>query len=79
MDAKEFVRLKDRVESLQRKADRAGGALEQWRQQLRKEFSCRSVDEAKELLVKLEREEQELEKGYQKAVKIFECKWRDKL
>ena len=79
VDAKEFIRLKDRVESLQRKADRAEGALEQWRRQLHKEFDCHNVDEAKKLLVEMERQQQQLDEEYQKAVKIFERKWGDKL
>lgn len=79
MDAKEFVRLKERVEVLQRKADRAEGALEQWHQQLRKEFGCRSVDEARKTLADLEQQEQQLDEEYQKTVQVFERKWGDKL
>lgn len=79
MDAREFVRLKERVEALQRKADRAEGALEQWRRYLHAEFSCPDVEKARKLLAELKRQERELEAKYRADLKTFERKWGDRL
>ena len=53
-----FLALKKQVEKYQREADRAEGAYEQLSKRLREEFSCTSLEEAKTLLEKLEKEEQ---------------------
>ncbi len=59
MNLKEYMRLKDRTDSLRREADREEGALEQDRRKLQ-DHGCNTIKEAEKLLKRLEREEQEL-------------------
>lgn len=61
VDLKEYIRLKDKVDSLQREADREDGAFEQNKKQLA-EYGCQSVKEAEKQLSRLKREEQQLTK-----------------
>ena len=79
MNLKHFIRLKERVEHLQHQTDRAAGALEQLQAQLQKEFDCVDSKEGQELLARLERQRQVLEKEYQIALANFETKWKEEL
>lgn len=79
MDAREYLQLKERVESLQRKADKAAGALEQIKERIRSEFGAKTLQEAKQLLEKMEEQEEQLEKKLAKATKEFESKWNDRI
>mgnify|MGYP001585152940 CR=1 FL=1 len=79
MDVKEFLRLKEQVEDLQKKADRAEGAKEQLLSQLKKEFSCRSVKEGKILLHNLKMEIETLGDAFDLRNIEFQDKWKDKL
>ena len=75
MDLKEFTRLKSKVDELQCRKDRATGALEQLRKQLKDEFDCESVEEAQKLLAKMEKEESKLEKDFDISLKEFNEKY----
>ncbi len=79
IDLKEYSRLKEMVESHQRKADRSIGALEQLKQQLKKEFKCNSLEEAKSLLTDLAVQEQEQEKEYKEELTKFKKEYGDRL
>lgn len=79
MNLAEFTKLKQQVELLKREESRAQGALSQLQSQLKKEFGCKTIKEAKLLKAKLERELEKAEKDYEVASKQFRKKWKDKL
>jgi predicted Zn-dependent protease len=78
-DLREFTDLKHRVESLQKRADRAQGAFDQLTSQLKKEYGVTTLDEGKRLLLKLEKEEQKAEREYREALEKFLEEWGDQL
>jgi len=75
MDAKSYLAMKERLESLQRDAGRAQGQLEQLGKQLKGEFGCGSVKEAEKLLAKMNRELTEAERDFDRQAKEFEEKY----
>lgn len=79
IDLRRFTELKSQVESLQKKADRSQGALDQLKVQLKKEFGVDTLEEAEKLSTKLDREEKECEREYLQALARFEKQWKDKL
>lgn len=79
ISVEEYQQLKKRAEKARADADRAQGALEQQLQKLENEFDCRTIEEAEELLGKLQKEEQEAEQSYQKELEVFEEKWGEQL
>ena len=79
LDPKKCQALKDRMESLRRKADQKAGALEQVRGQLLSNFGCRNLDEAKILLAKLKKRTEKAEREFDDTLARFEDKWKDKL
>jgi len=78
-DLKRYNELKERVEDAQKKSDRAQGNLDQIMKQLKNDFDCDDLDEAKDMLEKLEKELKKTEGEFDKAVLEFEKKWGDKL
>lgn len=54
---KEYTRLKDAVNDKQVALERARGAFDQGVKQLKEDFGCDTVEEAKELLATLEKKE----------------------
>ena len=79
MNLEAYQELNQMIEDLQRKADRANGAIGQLLTTLKKDFDCSSFRKASELLKQLEKEKAVIVKDYNKAVADFEEKWRDKL
>lgn len=79
MNLAEFTKLKEEVENLKRQEAKAQGALGQLQSQLKKEFGCATIKEAKKLQLKLEKELEKAEKEYEVALKEFRNKWKDKL
>ena len=79
MELKEYNRLKGKVDDLRAAADRAAGALEQQMDRLYREFECRSLEEAEELLDKLEQEEAVAKHRYEEELKAFQEQWGEKL
>ncbi len=75
LSMEEFNALKSKVESLQRKADKAEGALEQTMAILKEEYSCDSIEEAAELAEKFREEADTLEARFEKAESTFDDKW----
>jgi hypothetical protein len=67
-DIKRFIELKEKVARLERESERASGALGQLMQQLKEEFDCESVEEAKRLEKKLCREQNTLEEKLEKKI-----------
>lgn len=74
-DLEKFTRLKAKVASMAREADKARGALDRIMEQLNEEFGCSSVKQAEKLLAKLEREREEAERTARRALKKFEEEW----
>lgn len=72
MDAKKYLKIKEQVEAIQRRADKAQGAAEQVMKQLQEEFSVNNIEEGKELLEKLEEEKKILETELEELWKEFE-------
>lgn len=75
MREQEFLRLKKEVDRLQREKDKADGAIDQLMKEL-EQFGCSSLEEAKQLLKKLEREERETERKFTKLFKRFNKRWK---
>lgn len=75
----DYSALARRVEELKRKRDRAAGAAEERKRQLKEEFGCKTLDEARTLLTKKQKQERKLNEEYLNAKEAFEKKWKDKL
>lgn len=71
-EASRCLKLKERVDSLQSKVDRAEGALESLRQQLEKEFGCKTIKEARKELDRLKEESEQLEQELKNGLDVFE-------
>ena len=72
ISVKEYQRLKDEVDTKQREADRASGAFDEAVKKLKSEFGVENIEEAKELLAKLEKQETEAAEAFDKKLKEFE-------
>ena len=72
MDVKKYSRIKEQVEAIQRRADKAQGAAEQIMERLQKEVGVNTVEEGKELLKKLEKEKSNLETELEELWREFE-------
>lgn len=72
MDVKDFLRLKDEIEKRKRAKERDEIRKEGLIQRLEKEFGCRSISEAKNLVGKMEQDTEELELAFQKKLKSFQ-------
>ena len=72
---KEYNDLKDRLDKAQKKADQATGALKELKKQLKEKFDCSSLNEARTLLKKLEKQKSGLQTKFDDAVEAFEEKW----
>ena len=79
MDLREYTDLKNKVEALRRKAERAQGAYEQLLKRLKDEFGCDSLDAARALLNKTEREVKKAKERFEQAKTEFEQNWQEKL
>lgn len=71
--------LKERVNRLQREADKSQGALERILAQLKEEFGCDSLEKAGELLSHLESKERRTRKKFERVLAKFERDWDGKL
>lgn len=74
-----LTRLKKKAETAQREADKAQGALDQILSYLKTEFDCKSLKEAKTLLIEIQQAEEESQKSFQQALNEFEEEWGDTL
>lgn len=74
-----YLRLKKQVETAQQRADQAEGALGEVTKQLKKEFGCSTLSEAKKKLKQLERQEASSKEEFDNAVEEFESKWNKNL
>ncbi len=79
LDLASYQAVTKLIQQLQRSIDRSSGALETVNTQLKKDFGCKNVKEAKAKLEELEEEKEELTTERDKQQKAFESKWGDKL
>lgn len=79
MDQQKFQSLKERVEECRRRADKASGVMEQIQRRFRDEYDCSSVEEAEELLARLEAEEKGAAEGCDVAERAFVKKYGERL
>lgn len=71
MDVREFQQLKKKVENLQSQADREQGVLERLQGQLKSEYGCSSLKQAKQLLAEREVEKDVAEQEFEAALREF--------
>ena len=74
-----YVQIKKQVESAQQQADQAKGALGQVMGQIKKEFGCTSLKQAKIKRRQLEEQKVSSKKAFDKAVEKFEEDWSEEL
>lgn len=76
-ELKKYMDLKRRVEKAQQEADKAQGAFDQVMKELKKDFECSTLEEAKKKLVSLQKQEKKAKEAFEEAVEEFEEKWVD--
>ena len=79
MDIREWETLKREIANMEKAAAESTGRLQQLKEVLKKDFGCDSIKEARQLLRKLQKEELEHEKEFQKQFKRFLATYRGKL
>ena len=70
-----YLQLKKKVEAAQQKADQAEGALGEIMKQLKRDFDCSTLAEAKKKLKHLEKQEASSKKEFDAAVEKYEEDW----
>lgn len=79
MKVDEYQKLKAKADKLKVDISKAEGAYENVMQQIKDEFDCDTLEEAENLLEKLQAQAEEDEQSYNEAVKNFNDKWSEKL
>lgn len=74
---KKYMELKRKVEQAQQKADKAEGALEQVMKQLKKDFDCPTIRDAKKKWSLLKKQEEKMKGTFEEALEEFERKWEE--
>lgn len=75
---KEYKLLRSQHEAARTERDRAQGQLDAAMKTLREEFDCEDINEAHDLLARLDREAEEAEADYEKAKAAFEKDWGER-
>lgn len=70
-----YEKIKARVDRLKRDATKAEGALEQLLVQLKKEFNCETIEQAKEHLKELQEQVEQEQEALEIQLTRFEKKW----
>lgn len=73
----QYKKLKQDVERAKTESDQARGALNQLMSRLQEEFECEDVEEAKQLLARLEKESEKAYKDFADAMDAYKEKWGD--
>jgi C4-type Zn-finger protein len=69
----EYQQLKSSLDRMQKESDRAEGALQQLKKQMKDEFGCSTIKEAKALVSDLDQQEKTTSKQYeQELLKVKE-------
>jgi len=74
-----FQELKRRADKLQQQKNKAEGALENQLAQLKKDFGCDSIEEARKMLRSSQRAAVKAQAEFEEALREFEDEWGDKL
>ena len=74
-----YVRLKKQVENAQQKVSQAEGALGEIMKQLKKEFGCDTLKEAKRKLKQLEKQKTSSKQESDDAIEKFEEDWSEEI
>jgi predicted nucleic acid-binding Zn-ribbon protein len=74
-----YEALKRRIEQERKEAERAEGAIAQIKRDLRSGFGCKTIEDAEQLLKRLERDVQADEKELQAKIEELEEKYGDEL
>ena len=78
-NARRFSKILERTRNLQTEVDQAKGQLKMLMEELQEKFGCSSVKEAKQLLVKLRKDEENAEQEYTEALNEYEETWSEQL
>ena len=79
MELDKYQRMKKQAEGLRVKAERAAGKVEQLMAQLKEQFDCDTIEEAQEKLKALEKKKNKSKQAFDRAYKLFEAEWGEKL
>lgn len=79
INLEKYNRLKKKADDAKREADRAEGTLKALKDELKEEFGCSTLKEAKALLAELETEQEKAETRFNKELDAFEKEYGDKL
>ncbi len=74
---KKYTKLKQKVEEVKQKANKAAGALEEVMKQLKDIFACTTLKAATLKLVLLQKQEKKLIKEFENVVEKFEEEWEE--
>lgn len=72
-----YRRLKKQVDTAKTESERAKGALSQLMSQLKTEFGCETLKEAKVLLEEIEVKKNKTQKKFQEALAEYEKRWKE--
>ena len=72
-----YLRLKEKVESAQQEADQAEGAEREVMKQIKDEFNCSTLNEAKRILKQKRKQEADSKSKFDTAFEQFEEDWFD--
>lgn len=75
-DLEAYQQLQRESEEAQQKLDQSEGALQQMKQELKEKFGVGSLQEAEKLYRQLQRKESEKKRAGQKALQLYQSKWR---
>jgi hypothetical protein len=75
----DWEEIQRRVATARSRADRAAGALAQLKKQLRREFGCKTIDEAKAKYKEMLAEEHEATTRWNRNLNTFKKKWAAQL
>jgi len=73
----EYLRLKEKVESAQQEADQAEGAEKEVMKQIKGEFGCSTLNDAKRMLKQKRKQEADSKEKFDAAFERFEEDWSD--
>jgi hypothetical protein len=79
MNVSRYEELKSEVDRLQRDIDRTEGVHQERLNQLKSEYGCDTLEEAKALLEKKQIKAKQAERKYEDALNRFEEEWGDVL
>ncbi len=77
IDVRRWEKLKRDVDDMQREVSRAEGSLSTLLKRLEDQFGCKTEEEGRKLLQKMERKQEKIEDQFKDALEEFEEKWKE--